>query len=824
MIARKLLPGILLGWLVCVLPLQAAAFQTFADEDRSAELTGEPAHQQYQFNTPTTVTYDRDTISQGSSAGRVYVADMGNHEIKVMNLDGALIGELDDADQTLAGDSPKASVPQIRAPLGIAFLSESEAQDDRLAGLYVNDVGLHQIHFYRTVSGDADAFRYVTSFGQKGTGAGTDLHLPRNMVVTPQGYIYVSDEFNDRIKAFEIDPDNGYQVSLIETRGWQDASGHYEGAGPVLNGVDKDYGTDSANYDDYAGEPKKLQGFRIPQGMTYYKVPGESTTYLYVCDNGNNRIKIYEVDPADGSLTLHDMLGRFLDDDGNVDHLKRPRGVRTDADGNLHVADTYNGRIVRFPNIAGSGDPDPVMYRADKTSDAQATWVYGRLGIHQVEMRSSGTAATEDEAFQLPNDIVPVVLPDGSIYREDIYAWGYFFSDARVHLVSDTGNNRIKKCWSSSDGDTLLRCSVSEGVGGEPYHEFWGHPRTLDGQLHAVTGMAYLQTSDTLLVSDTPNTRINMFDTSGNYLGRFPGTDISYGVTGIDTFTDSEYGEMVAVLVASDATLPWPYTGDSSLRIYDANGNLEELFNLTYRTGGLSAPEISFLNANYPVDISVRTKDCCADEHAIYITSFGDYVWRFDYESYWGDLTGNWYAGGPDPQKGDDRGENWSLGPDFYSEGAPGTFDMIGNVQVIDDRVYVADRRNQRIQALNPANGALLGQVGDGGGTYDHTFSLQPQKFFLPVGLAYDPAQDSLLVGDSFNMVARSWANPDNYGVNGDGTIDPAYEGYWLDRALGTRPGGLFAAEQLTVGDGTVYVYSLIANRITAFTWSELSP
>ncbi|MGB1409723.1 MAG: hypothetical protein ACPG6O_15055, partial [Alloalcanivorax venustensis] len=115
----------------------AGGFDTFADEDRSSELSGEPVQQRYQFNTPTTVTYDRDSLGNGAAGARGYVADMGNHEIKVLNLNGALVGRLDDNDQTLAADSPASSVPEVRAPLGIAFLSASEADDDRLAGLYV---------------------------------------------------------------------------------------------------------------------------------------------------------------------------------------------------------------------------------------------------------------------------------------------------------------------------------------------------------------------------------------------------------------------------------------------------------------------------------------------------------------------------------------------------------------------------------------------------------------------------------------------------------------------------------------------------------------
>ncbi len=820
MAIRRLLFGVLFSALLAGFPALAPAFITFADEDRSAELASEPVHQRYQFNTPTTVTYDMDTLGTNPANVRVYVADMGNHEIQVLNLNGQRIGALNDSTQSLAADSPHASVPEIRAPLGIAFLSESEADDNRLAGLYVNDVGLHQIHYYRTVSGNPNAFEYVTSIGTKGTGGGDELKLPRNMVITPQGFIYVSDEFNHRIKAFRIDPDLAYQVTLVQTLGWQQG-GSYVPAGPIIRGVDKNYGSNSTHYDDYASDPDKRDGFRIPQGVTYYRDVQTGQTYVYVADNGSNRVKIYAVDTGTGQLSLLDMIGRFRNAGGSADHLKRPRGLRTDAAGNLYIADTYNGRIIKLPNIAGSGDPHAVKYRSSGSADAQATWVYGRLGIHQIEMRTPATAGTEDAAFQLPNDLVPLVRADGSIYRENIWAWGVYYTNARVHLVSDTGNHRIKKCWSSSSGQTLLRCSVSAGVGGQSNHEFWGHPRTLQGQLHAVSGMAYFEDSNRLLVSDTPNTRINIYDHSGNYLGRFPGTNISYGVMGINAFTDGGFGESVAVLVAADATLPWPYTGDSSLRVYSANGTLRHIFNLTYRTTGLAVPRIAFTNSNFPMAVSVRSET--SRQHQVYLTSFGGYAWRFNYNASNGTLTGAWYSGGPDAAKGDDLGSDWSLGAAFFDQGAAGTFDQIHDVLALDDRVYVVDRRNQRVQALNPSNGALLGQMGQGGGTYDHPDGLDPEQFFLPVGLAYDAGQDAVIVGDSFNMVARAWSNPDGAPVAGDGSITPAYQGHWLDPDLGTRPGGLFAAEHVETGGGAVFVYSLISNRITRFQWSEIN-
>ncbi|MEU8796325.1 NHL repeat-containing protein [Spirillospora sp. NPDC048819] len=758
-------------------PAEAETVITFADEDRGAELTGEVPHQRYQFNTPTTVTTDRDSVTGDPADARVYVADMGNHIIRVHDMDGRAIGALDDGDTALAPDSPAASVPEIAAPIGLYFLSKGEAADDRLAGLYVNDAGLHRLHFFRTDPADPGAFQYVTSFGQEGTGGGDDLKLPRNMAVTPGGLLYVSDEFNHRVKGFRIDPVT-WGLTPVATVGSK--------GGPILPGQDKDYGTDSTHYDDYAGQPLKRDGFRIPQGMTYWRSPDGSRTYLYVCDQGNNRIKVFEV-AADGGLALVDILGRFTVD-GGAEHLKRPRGVRTDRAGNLYVADTYAGRIVRFPNLG----TNTASYRTSLSSDAAASWAYGRLGIHQVEIRLPATKLTEDQAFQLPNDVVPVEKPDGTRVTEDIWAWGTFYADARVLLVSDAGNHRIKKCWEHPTRQEILRCSVSAGVGGTADHEFWGHPRTLAGQLHAAGALDVLPGStDTLLVSDTPNTVVYKYGLDGTYQGEF--ADVSYGVTGLSVF-----GGQVAVLVAADAALPWPYTGDSSLRVYDSSGNQQHVFNLSYRTSGAS--DISFTGGNYPQAVDV-------DGSAVYITASGGYLYRFNLSGSL--LSLDWVKGGPDPAKGTDD----APGPNFYGEGADGTFDQIQDVTAGGGRVYAVDRRNQRVQVFNASSGAYIGKIGQGGGTYDHPDAITADELFLPVGVSLDAG--GLLIGDGFNMVARSYADPTTVNPDANGQIKPAFLDHWVDPHLGTRPGGLFATQHVVRSGSSVFVDSLISNRIT---------
>jgi len=803
-------------------PVTPPGVVTFADEDRSGELSGEPANQKYQFSSPTSVAYDRDSIGAGASGSRVYVADVGNHLVRVLDLEGAEIGRLDAGSVQLAPDSPESAVPTLSAPLGIAFLSAAEADDDRLAGLYVNDIGSHQIHFYRTVAGDPGAFLYVTSVGQMGDGGGEDLRLPRNVTALPQGLIFVSDEFNHRVKGFRLDPTT-WSATLLTTEGWQDESGTYVGAGPILPGEDLDYGTDSTRYDDYAQEPEKLEGFRIPQGQAYWRSGGR--TFLYVSDNGNNRIKVFEVDESDGSVVLVDIIGRFLND-GAAEHLKRPRGISADKDGNLFIADTYGGRILRIDNLATSGG---VSYRTSKSADVKAVWMYGHLGIQQIEMRTPATALHEDEALQLPNDAVPVMRADGERYTEDVMSWGSFYENAQVVLVSDTGNHRVKKCWEHPNGGELLRCSVSAGVGGESEHEFWGHPRNLPGQLHYASALKHLPAVGSgegiILASDTPNTVIETYSIDGAYLGPFTGGELSYGVTGLSVFRGATGTDdrRVAALVAADITLPWPYTGNSALRIYKPDGTIDKLLNLTYRTGSFGVPSISFLNGNTPVAVDTVAEG--GGSFGLFVTSAKGYLWRFTYNAVSGSLSANWVVGGPDAAKGQDSAlGDWDLGPAFFEEGDPGTFDTIQDVTAGNGRVYAVDRRNQRVQVFSASTGQYIGKIGAGGGTYDHPDSLTADELFLPHGIDLDTTTGSLLIGDGFNFVARKYADPSGLTPGEGGQIKPTFDGYWLNPALGTLDGGLFATQHvLRVGDH-VFVDSLISNRITRFNAADYTP
>ncbi len=111
---------------------------TFGDEDRFAELINKVANRQYQFNTSTTITYDKNTIIQDPTTARIYAADAGNHEIRIFDLNGKLIGELND--DTLLD-------PHLGTRPGGLFSAEHTAAGNN--SVYVNSLISNRITVFR---------------------------------------------------------------------------------------------------------------------------------------------------------------------------------------------------------------------------------------------------------------------------------------------------------------------------------------------------------------------------------------------------------------------------------------------------------------------------------------------------------------------------------------------------------------------------------------------------------------------------------------------------------------------------------------------------
>ena len=128
---------------------------------------GSPGKERGEFDRPVDVTFD--------NAGNMYIAEIGNKRVQVMNTSGHFINVFGlEREGKLSG------------PIALHIADKY---------VYVCDLGQHHIAVYHT-SG-----HFITSFGSRGDGEG-ELCAPFCITSCANGFIHVCDGGNDRIQIF----------------------------------------------------------------------------------------------------------------------------------------------------------------------------------------------------------------------------------------------------------------------------------------------------------------------------------------------------------------------------------------------------------------------------------------------------------------------------------------------------------------------------------------------------------------------------------------------------------------------------------------------
>ena len=141
------------------------------------------------FSAPSGVAID--------SKGNIYIADSGNHRIRVVGLNGVIthFAGNTQGDPGSTGDGGLASGAKLRQPRGLAI--------DKNDNLYIADTGNHRIRrvdavtkVITTVAGNG-----IAGFGGDGSAAvNANLNLPVDLAIDAQGNLYIADSFNHRIR------------------------------------------------------------------------------------------------------------------------------------------------------------------------------------------------------------------------------------------------------------------------------------------------------------------------------------------------------------------------------------------------------------------------------------------------------------------------------------------------------------------------------------------------------------------------------------------------------------------------------------------------
>jgi len=214
-----------------------------------------------------------------------------------------------------------------------------------------------------------------------------------------------------------------------------------------------------------------------------------------------------------------------------------PTGIAVDANGNVLVADTNNGRIEKF---APTGTFLSII---------------GTKGIGQGQLAGpNGIAVDRTGNIYVPdasNHRVEKLAPDGTFIAEWKGPDVGFYGPRRIAIgpddsiyVVDQGRTRIVKF--NPDGQVL---------------SVWGSKGNGDGQFDDHTSVAVDPTTNKVYVADPRNKRIQVFDSNGKFLAKWVVAEWGQPAGFEDLVIDSKTGRLYASSANMDAVL-----------IFDLNG------------------------------------------------------------------------------------------------------------------------------------------------------------------------------------------------------------------------------------------------------------
>ncbi len=290
------------------------------------------------LNEPKNLCFDAD--------GNLFIADSENHAIRrVMRLSGLI--------DTIAGRVPHQSMATESTPSPVVSDDPTEEADP------LADVEDIPGRAYTQTSDLSGTVRYVVGqgmgrdrfAGDGGLATQALLNFPSAVVVDSTGALFIADTLNHRIR--RVDP----QTGMIQT---------VAGTGQTKWGDDDGPGVSAT-----LNEPVALA------------IHG---TQLYIADQSNNRVRMLDLETqiittvAGTGDSGYNGDGMPATDAG----LAGPSGLALDAEGNLYVADTFNGRIrmiAKDTGIISTFVGDGSDFRYERGANERATALSRPYGI-----------------------------------------------------------------------------------------------------------------------------------------------------------------------------------------------------------------------------------------------------------------------------------------------------------------------------------------------------------------------------------------------------------------------------------------------------------
>ncbi|MFA6091738.1 MAG: tetratricopeptide repeat protein [Elusimicrobiota bacterium] len=395
------------------------------------------AYDLIQFPPPLPVDASVSPMALAAGPDRLYVLDGKRGRVGVLSADGKLLRT---AGKYGAGAEGLLGARSLTVgPDGTVFVA---------------DTGNSRIQML-----DAEG-KFLGHFGEKGSGPG-QLDSPESVAVGSDGRVYVADTGNHRIQVFTREG-----VFLFGFGGKGKETGRFNGpTGVLVDDSDDVYVLDEGNNRVQKFDPRT-------RFMKDYPLLGERFSvdaygFLYMLEGKRGKVK--EISPA-GTL-----LGEFGSLGSGVGQFKKPGDLAVGPDGNVLVADTGNGRIIRAQLTTKSKTARLPKNLAMKLLVSGPTSVFpypaSALAAPPLEEAAAGSTAP---------------LKSGDIYA-------YLPKVGQFVALGEDGRERLR--FGKKTGKDASVTSGSQGFAVSPKHGIY--------------------------VADTPSHRLQRFDAKGAYQSEF---------------------------------------------------------------------------------------------------------------------------------------------------------------------------------------------------------------------------------------------------------------------------------------------------------------
>ncbi len=378
----------------------------------------------------------RPTAVLVDAQGNVYIADSGNHRIRVVNPGTGIITTVAGSGGAgYSGDDVPATVTSLNNPTGIVF--------DAAGNLFIADRSNHRIRkvdattrVISTIAGDGNA----GFAGDHGAAASAQLNNPSDVAVDGAGSVYIVDQYNHRIRRIA--------GGVIATIAGDGTAGFTGDGGPA------------------------------PQAQLNYplSIEVDPDGSVYVGDNGNIRVRKLTPSgpsqPSNRNPVITSTIGNQTLTRGQTIDL--PLGA-TDADG-----DSVTFTLVNAPSFASIVNANPAQRTAVlRLAPAQS----GAFNNVQVGAGDGKGGSATSAPFSIT---VNEPSPSACIATVPPERWrGEYFNNRTLSgnpvMVRDDGQGSINFGW------VFDSPSASCGVNADNYSVRWTREVPLQGGLYRFT-------------------------------------------------------------------------------------------------------------------------------------------------------------------------------------------------------------------------------------------------------------------------------------------------------------------------------------------------